>query len=294
MKVEIERNSGFCFGVEHAIRLTEEALSSGEQIYCLGHIVHNEAEVERLENLGLVTITHEQFSKLKNKKVVIRAHGEPPSTYQTARENNIEIIEATCPIVKRIQKKVRDHYKETGKEVQNLLFGQKEHAEVKGLLGQTKGDSILISGPEDIDKVDFNRPAEIFSQTTRSRDRYAEIIKQLRKKYEKQGHEPEKMLAVNNTICGQVANREPRLKKFCNRHDVIVFVSGKSSSNGKMLFGVCHDVNKDSYFVSGASEINESWFDNATSAGVCGATSTPKWLIREVAGKIEKIPGKSI
>jgi 4-hydroxy-3-methylbut-2-enyl diphosphate reductase len=287
MRVEIEQYSGFCFGVENAIKLTEKALLSGEEIYSLGHIVHNEAEVRRLEKLGLKTIDHEHFRDLRNAKVVIRAHGEPPETYAIARRNNIEIIEATCPIVKRIQQKIRRHYEEMGGRVQNIIFGKKEHAEVIGLLGQTGGNAILISDLEDIAKIDYNRPSEIFSQTTKSREKYAEIVSEIRKAYEKAGHEPGRMLEVNNTICGQVANREPVLKKFCDRHEVIVFVSGKSSSNGKMLFNVCSKINPRAYFISDTSEIKDSWFDGVSSVGVCGATSTPKWLIKNVAERIE-------
>ena len=292
MKVEIEPHSGFCFGVEHAIKLTEDALKAGEEIFCLGHIVHNEVEVKRLEDLGLITIDHDEFRKLKNSKIVIRAHGEPPETYRIARENNIEIIEATCPIVKRIQHKVKTHFENTGNNIQNLIYGKKEHAEVVGLLGQTEGHSIVISEAEDIDQIDFGRPAEIFSQTTRSRAKYGELIREIRKRYEKEGYDSEKMLIVNNTICSQVANREPWLRKFCLQHDVIVFVSGKSSSNGKMLYEVCSKINPYTYFISDITEINDSWFDKSSTVGVCGATSTPKWLIKKVAEKIEMIPGK--
>jgi 4-hydroxy-3-methylbut-2-enyl diphosphate reductase len=292
MKVDIEKNSGFCFGVEHAIKLTEEALKSGEEIYSLGHIVHNEAEVKRLEALGLKTINHDEFPLLRNTKVIIRAHGEPPDTYRIARENNIEIIEATCPIVKRIQKKVRNHYKNTGLTVQNLIYGKKEHAEVVGLLGQTEGHSIVISEKKDIDKIDFTRAAEIFSQTTRSREKYAEIIREIKKRYEHKGYDPDKMLTVNNTICGQVANREPQLRNFSLQHDIIIFVSGKSSSNGRMLFEVCSNINPNTHFISDINELRDEWFDKASSVGVCGATSTPKWLINMVAEKIEMISEK--
>ncbi|MEA1887394.1 MAG: 4-hydroxy-3-methylbut-2-enyl diphosphate reductase [Bacteroidota bacterium] len=289
MKVEIEENSGFCFGVEHAIRLTEEALKAEEEIYSLGHIVHNEAEVKRLEDLGMKTIDYDEFRKLKNSKVVIRAHGEPPETYRIARENNIEIIEATCPIVKKIQKKVRNHHENSMKEVQNLIFGKREHAEVIGLLGQTEGHSILLEEPDDIDQIDFTRPAEIFSQTTMSREKYAELARAIRKRYEQEGYEPAKMLRVNNTICNQVANREPELKKFCGEYDVIVFVSGKRSSNGKMLYEVCSGVNKEAHFISDTDEIKDSWFEKASTVGVCGATSTPRWLIKKIAERIESI-----
>lgn len=286
MKVAIEKNSGFCFGVENAIKLTEEALKTGDRIYSLGHIVHNEAEVKRLEALGLITITHEEFRKLRDSKVVIRAHGEPPETYALARENNIELIEATCPIVKNIQKKIRRHHENHGQAVQSIVYGKSEHAEVIGLLGQTGGHSILISGTEDIQQIDLSKPSEIYSQTTRSRESYADIIKEIRKAYANEGHDPDKMLKVNNTICGKVANREPFLRKFCGEYDVIVFVSGKNSSNGRMLYNICLEKNDNTHFISDASEIEEEWFVNMSSAGVSGATSTPRWLIREVAERI--------
>lgn len=294
MKVEIEQYSGFCFGVQNAIKKTEEALKSGETIYCLGHIVHNEAEVERLEKLGMVTVSRDEFQNLKNSKVVIRAHGEPPETYETARRNNLEIIEATCPIVRNIQNRVKQNFDKNGAAVQSLIFGKKEHAEVKGLMGQTAGRSILLSSQEDIHKIDYNKPAEIFSQTTRSRKKYRELIRKIREGYEAKGYDGKEMLRVHNTICGQVANREPRLKKFCREHEVIIFVSGKSSSNGKMLYGVCENVNKNAYFISDSSEIKESWFEGISTVGVCGATSTPKWLIKEVADKIEGIKPQNI
>jgi len=294
MRVDIEMNSGFCFGVEHAIKLTEEALKSGEEVYCLGQIVHNEVEVKRLEGLGLKIIDHNEFRMLRNSKVVIRAHGEPPETYKIALENNNDIIEATCPIVKRIQRKVKNHYENTGKRVQNLIYGKKEHAEVVGLIGHTEGNSIVISEMDDINQINFNKPAEIFSQTTRSREKYAKVINEIRKRYEKEGYEPDEMLRVNNTICGQVANREPQLRKFSRYHDVIIFVSGKSSSNGRMLYEVCLKINPNTYFISDTDELKDAWFDKVSSVGVCGATSTPKWLINKVAEKIKMITDKKV
>lgn len=289
MKVEIEPYSGFCFGVQNAIKKTEEALKSGEKIYCLGHIVHNEAEVERLEKLGMITINKNDFQHLKDRKVVIRAHGEPPETYETARKNNLEIIEATCPIVRKIQDRVRQNFEKNGAAIQSLIFGKKEHAEVVGLMGQAAGKSILLSSPDDLHKIDFDKPAEIFSQTTRSRVKYSEMIKKIRQGYEAKGYDGKEMLLAHNTICGQVANRQPRLKKFCSQHEVIVFVSGKSSSNGKMLYDVCNNVNKRAYFISDSSDIKVSWFEGISTVGVCGATSTPEWLIKEVADKIDKM-----
>lgn len=294
MKVEMEKHAGFCFGVERAIKMAEEALEAGEQVFSLGHIVHNEAEVKRLERLGLATIGEDEFRKLQNKKVLIRAHGEPPETYDTARKNNIELVEATCPIVRRIQKMIKDVNINYGEQFQTLLFGKKNHAEVIGLLGQTGGKSTLLSDLEDIKKVDFNRPAVIFSQTTKSRERYAELVKALKEEYKMAGHDPDLMLQVNNTICGQVANREPHLKKFCAEYDIIIFVSGKRSSNGRMLYQVCKGVNPVVYFISDDSEIDYSWFEGVSSVGVSGATSTPGWLIRKVADKIKMTGDKRI
>lgn len=283
MRIEIENSSGFCFGVENAILMAEEALKSGVKVYSLGQIVHNEIEVERLKNLGLITINHEQFKKLNNCKVLIRAHGEPPETYITARNNGIEIVEATCPIVKKLQSRVeKAWFKSTESSGQVAIFGKSGHAEVKGLLGQANGEALLLSNKDDLTKIDFTLPISLFSQTTRSKGEYNQIIEEIREKYRSCGHNPDKMVKVNNTICGQVANREPALIKFAKKHDIILFVSGTNSSNGRMLFEVCKKVNSSSHFITSFKEINPEWLVNKVSIGLCGATSTPRWLIKEI------------
>lgn len=290
MKIEIEPRSGFCFGVENAIKIAENALSQGENVYCLGSIVHNEQEVARLHNLGLVTIDHIRFAGLKNCKVLIRAHGEPPQTYELALKNNIEIIEATCPIVSRLQERIRNEWIKSGTSgAQIVLFGKESHAEVKGLLGQTGNNSILLRNVNDINNIDFSRPVVLFSQTTLSRDKYYEIISAIKSRFEENGTDSSSMLKVNNSICGQVSNREPALMKFSRMHDIIIFVSGKESSNGRMLFEVCRSVNNRSYFISSPGDIDSSWLKGVETVGISGATSTPKWLINEVSLRIKEL-----
>ncbi len=291
MKVEIEPGSGFCFGVENAIRIAEEELRAGEKVFCLGEIVHNDTEVARLKDLGLITISHEEFAKLKDNKVLIRAHGEPPSTYETARQNNITVIEATCPIVHSLQGKVKQVLVSAReKNGQVVIFGKEDHAEVIGLLGAASEKGVLITGLHDLDKIDFTRPVWLFSQTTKSKAEYALISKTIQERQESiREKNPDIFLKVFNTICGQVSGREPRLKVFSRKNDVIIFVSGKNSSNGHMLFEVCQEENKRSYFISSPEEINPEWFTNAVSVGVCGATSTPRWLIHKVAETIGKM-----
>ncbi len=291
MKVEIDRKSGFCFGVRNAVEIAEEALLRGEKVFSLGPIVHNDKEVERLESLGLVSINQQQFSDLKNSKVLIRAHGEPPETYRIANENNITIIEATCPIVKKLQLKMSGTWKRIGKDNgQIVLFGKPGHAEVVGLLGQTGNEGILISGPADIDKIDFARPVALFSQTTMEINEFNHVKELIYNKMKDHGIlDPDHYLEVNNTVCGQVSNREPNLRSFAREHDTIIFVSGKESSNGKMLFSVCKSENPDTHFVSSLEEIDKSWFEGKRSAGICGATSTPKWLIEEIRDFVSTI-----
>jgi 4-hydroxy-3-methylbut-2-enyl diphosphate reductase len=291
MKVDIEPGSGFCFGVENAIRIAEEELRAGEKVFCLGEIVHNDIEVTRLKDLGLISISHEEFAKLKDCKVLIRAHGEPPSTYETARQNNITVIEATCPIVHSLQGKIK-HVLASVREKngQVVIFGKQSHAEVIGLLGAASEKGLLVTGLHDLNKIDFTKPVWLFSQTTKSKTEYALIIEAIQKKQESMHAEnPGIFLKVFNTICGQVSGREPKLKIFAGKNDVIIFVSGKNSSNGRMLYEVCLEENKRSYFISSPEEINPEWFTNAGSAGVCGATSTPRWLIHKVAGTVEKM-----
>ena len=291
MLVEIDTRSGFCFGVQNAVEIAEKALVNGEKVFSLGPIVHNDKEVERLSTLGLATIDHREFSNLRDCKVLIRAHGEPPETYQTAARNNITIIEATCPIVKRLQSKIKDSWMNTKRSNgQVVIFGKPGHAEVVGLLGQTNNESILVSGPGDITKIDISRPVYLFAQTTMSVREYMNFADMIREKMIERGiSEPDNLLLVNKTICGQVSNREPHLISFAKKHDVIVFVSGKESSNGKILYSVCKEVNENTYFVSGLEEIDESWFKGKRSAGICGATSTPKWLIETISDRISNI-----
>ncbi|MBG0860403.1 MAG: 4-hydroxy-3-methylbut-2-enyl diphosphate reductase [Bacteroidales bacterium] len=288
MVVDIDKKSGFCFGVQNAVEIAEKALLKGEKVYSLGPIVHNDKEVHRLAALGLITIDYDKFRKLKNCKVLIRAHGEAPETYITAAKNNITIIEATCPIVKKLQSRIRKTWLNTRvNNGQIVIFGKPGHAEVVGLLGQTNNEGILVSGPGDLRKVDLSRPVWLFAQTTMSLKDYTHFADLLRSEMAEKGiTEPDKFLVVNNTICGQVSNREPHLMEFAREHDIVIFVSGRESSNGKMLFSVCRSVNPDTYFISSADEIDKQWFEGKKSAGVCGATSTPKWLIEQIYGHI--------
>ena len=291
MVVEIDRQSGFCFGVQNAVEIAEKALLKGEKVFSLGPIVHNDKEVDRLSGLGLASIDHEMFRNLKNCKVLIRAHGEPPETYVTAEKNNITIIEATCPIVKRLQSKIRDTWIKTKEgNGQVVIFGKPGHAEVVGLLGQINNEGILVSGTEDFGKIDITRPVYLFSQTTMSVSEYRNLIEILQTRMLENGIEdPAKNLIINKTICGQVSNREPHLKAFAKKHDTIIFVSGRESSNGKMLYSVCKNVNSDTHFVSSQEELNLDWFKGKNSVGICGATSTPKWLIENIRDIISNI-----
>lgn len=283
MKVEIDHKSGFCFGVVNAIKKAEETLGRGEKLYCLGDIVHNGMEIKRLEALGLVTIDREEYLNLKNCRVLLRAHGEPPSTYEHARANNIELIDATCPVVLKLQQRVKKAYEQMeAEDGQIILFGKKGHAEVTGLNGQTKDQSIIIEDEEDLKQVDPDKPAFLFSQTTKSIDHFQQLAQRL----QKNAKQP---LIVKDTICRQVANRVPRMKEFASQHDILIFVGGKKSSNARFLFDVCKQTNPDSYFISTLEELDENWFQNKQSAGICGATSTPQWLMEQVAEKIKAL-----
>ncbi len=291
MLVETDKQSGFCFGVQNAVEIAEKALSKGEKVFSLGPIVHNDKEVERLSSLGLVSIDHDKFRTLKDCKVLIRAHGEPPETYLIAEKNNITIIEATCPIVKQLQSKIKNTWIKTRKgNGQVVIFGKAGHAEVIGLQGQIENDAILISGPDDLRKIDITRPVYLFSQTTMSVKEYRNLIEILRSGMREKGiTDPDKNLVINKTICGQVSNREPHLKIFAKKHDTIIFVSGKESSNGRMLYSVCRNVNPDTHFVSSPEEIDKAWFKGKNSVGICGATSTPKWLIENIGDIVSNI-----
>lgn len=290
MKIDIDSNSGFCFGVVNAIQLAEMELERNDALYCLGDIVHNSAEVERLKEKGLITIDHEQFKILKDCKVLLRAHGEPPETYQTAIKNNIQLIDASCPVVLKLQNNIKLGFDDIlSKGGQVVIYGKEGHAEVNGLVGQTNGKAIVIGGMEDLNKIDFSKPINLFSQTTKSIAGFYEIQKEIKKRMiSTQGTKDVEFIS-NDTICRQVSHREPQLREFVKKHHVVVFVSGKKSSNGRMLFEVCKDENPNTYFVSDADELQKEWFVNAETVGVCGATSTPRWLMEKVAKNIENL-----
>ncbi len=278
MKIEIDERSGFCFGVVTAIHKAEEELAKGETLYCLGDIVHNNREVERLKSMGLITINREEFKQLHNAKVLLRAHGEPPETYQIARENNIEIIDATCPVVLQLQKRIKQESRPEGTtEKQIVIYGKPGHAEVLGLVGQTDGKAIVIERAEEAQKLDFSKSIRLFSQTTKSLDGFQEIVGQI-----KQQISPDATFEYYDTICRQVANRMPKLREFAASHDLVFFVSGKKSSNGKILFEECLKVNANSHLIDSEEEIDPSLLEGVESIGVCGATSTPKWLMEQI------------
>ena len=288
MEVTIDVNSGFCFGVVFAIQMAEDELSNSGSLYCLGDIVHNNMEVERLEKKGLKIINHEQFKNLHDTKVLIRAHGEPPETYKTAIENNIELIDASCPVVLKLQNRIRNGAENLG-DGQIVVYGKEGHAEVNGLVGQTNGRAIIVDNIADLDKLDYSKPIQFFSQTTQPTDGFKVMRDEIQRRVKAAGNGDEIVLESNDTLCRQVSNREPQLKEFAANHDVIVFVSGKKSSNGKVLFDVCHEVNPKSYFISTWEEVDLSWFDNDTKVGICGATSTPMWLMEEIADKLRQL-----
>ena len=283
IKVEIDEGSGFCFGVVTAIHKAEEELAKGETLYCLGDIVHNSREVERLKAMGLITINRDEFRQLRNAKVLLRAHGEPPETYQIAHKNNIEIIDATCPVVLRLQKRIKQEFrKEDFEAKQIVIYGKNGHAEVLGLVGQTGGQAIVIESAEEAKKLDFTKSIRLFSQTTKSLDEVQEIVE-----YIKLHISPDATFEYYDTICRQVANRMPNLREFAATHDLIFFVSGKKSSNGKMLFEECLKVNANSHLIDNEKEIDPTLLRNVKSIGVCGATSTPKWLMEKIHDHIQ-------
>ena len=283
IKVEIDEGSGFCFGVVTAIHKAEEELAKGETLYCLGDIVHNSREVERLKAMGLITINRDEFRQLRNAKVLLRAHGEPPETYQIAHKNNIEIIDATCPVVLRLQKRIKQEFrKEDFEEKQIVIYGKICNAEVLGLVGQTGGQAIVIESAEEAKKLDFTKSIRLFSQTTKSLDEFQEIVE-----YIKLHISPDATFEYYDTICRQVANRMPNLREFAATHDLIFFVSGKKSSNGKMLFEECLKVNANSHLIDNEKEIDPTLLRNVESIGVCGATSTPKWLMEKIHDHIQ-------
>ena len=281
MKIEVDKGSGFCFGVVEAIRRAEERLEQDEHLFCLGDIVHNNSEVERLRQKGLTTISHEQFFTMSNTTVLLRAHGEPPEIYKYAQENNIKLIDATCPVVLKLQNRILKSYENGLKDnTQLVIYGKKGHAEVNGLVGQTNGDALVVEGIEDLEQLDFSRPIVLYSQTTKGLEGLHHLTEKLKNKSVKIP------VKIHDTICRQVANRIPGIKKFAKLFDLVLFVSGKKSSNGKMLFDICSTVNPNTKFISDLNEIDVDWFRNIQSVGICGATSTPKQLLEEVANYI--------
>lgn len=275
LQIEIDNGSGFCFGVTTAIQKAEEELAQGKTLYCLGDIVHNGMECERLKKMGLITITHDDLKVLHDAKVLLRAHGEPPATYELARTNNIEIIDATCPVVLQLQKRIKTQY-EMFPHAQIVIFGKNGHAEVLGLVGQTQGHAIVIEQFEEVKRLDFSRDIYLYSQTTKSLDEFHRIIGYI------QSHVSEGVTFRSfDTICRQVANRMPNISQFATRHDLILFVCGRKSSNGKVLYNECLRVNPNSHLIEGPEEINPDWLDGIETIGICGATSTPKWLMEQ-------------
>lgn len=279
MLIEIDEGSGFCFGVTTAIKKAEEVLASHGNLYCLGDIVHNGREVERLKKLGLLTVNHHDLEQMHDSTVLLRAHGEPPQTYAVAKSHNISVIDATCPVVLNLQKRIRKAYEEGG---QIVIYGKNGHAEVVGLVGQTDGSAVVIESLEDAKRLDFGHDIQLFSQTTKSLEGFREIVE-----YIGGNMKDGARFSYFDTICRQVANRMPNIRKFAARHDVILFVCGKKSSNGKVLYNQCLTVNPRTYMVDDPSEIDFSWFDGVKSVGICGATSTPKWLMEDCKRRIE-------
>ena len=289
MIITIDSKSGFCFGVVHAIEAVEKTLQNQNHLYCLGDIVHNNEEVSRLKEMGMEVIDTERMKTLSNQNVLIRAHGEPPETYKLAKKNNLSIIDATCPVVLELQKKVRKGYLAMKKKNgQVVIFGKKGHAEVIGLTGQTNNKAIVISNLNEIDAIDFSKPLRLYAQTTQSLSVYKSLVELIKTRYDLQGCEKPDFIWYD-TVCRQVSNREVHLRKFALRHDVIIFVSGKESSNGLQLFQICKSVNSRSYMISSENDLQKSWFKDCKHTGICGATSTPMWLMNAIAEKVRLI-----
>ena len=283
IQIEIDNGSGFCFGVTTAIKKAEEELAQGKTLYCLGDIVHNGMECERLREMGLITINHDEMKQLHDVKVLLRAHGEPPETYELARRNHIEIIDATCPVVLQLQKRIKTQYDESA-DKQIVIFGKKGHAEVLGLVGQTQSNAIVIESFDEVTKLDFTRDIYLYSQTTKSLDEFHRIIDYI------QSHiSPDATFQSFDTICRNVANRMPNISQFATRHDLILFVCGRKSSNGKVLFNECLRVNPNTHLIEDPQEIDPAWLDGIHTVGICGATSTPRWLMEQCRDAILKM-----
>lgn len=279
-EIEIDPDSGFCFGVVTAINKAEEHLAADSHLYCLGDIVHNNDEVARLSAEGLETITHDRLKELSGVKVLLRAHGEPPSTYKTAEERGITLVDATCPVVLKLQERIRDTYRRPDAP-QIVIYGKLGHAEVNGLVGQTEGTAIVVESTDDLSKIDFSKPLALYSQTTKSLEGYAAIIEAISAKIS-----PGVAFEHYDTICRQVSRRVPQLRKFASCHDIVVFVAGDKSSNGRILFSHCREVNPRTVMTSNGSDLRPELFASAGSIGICGATSTPRWLMEQVKSRI--------
>ena len=286
--IEIDKGSGFCFGVTTAIRKAEEELNKSGHLYCLGDIVHNTAEVDRVASCGLETITHEQLEQLHDVKVLLRAHGEPPETYEIARRNRIEIIDATCPVVLKLQQRIHATFNsdaQADKSIpQIVIYGKRGHAEVLGLVGQTQGQATVIENIDEIDKIDYSRDIYLYSQTTKSVQEFQHIVEEIKRRVK-----PGVTFRSFDTICRSVANRIPQIREFARQHELILFVSGAKSSNGRILFAECQDANPDSHLISGEGDIDPAWLQGKERIGVCGATSTPRWLMQRVSDAVQQL-----
>lgn len=284
MNIQIDSKSGFCFGVVKAISKAEEELEKGGVLYCLGDIVHNGLEVERLEKKGLITIDHEQFAQLHDAKVLLRAHGEPPSTYEIAKKNNITLIDASCPVVLKLQSRIKTAYESAPEDTQLVIYGEVGHAEIKGLLGQTGGNAIIVEKESDLSSIDLKKNIRLFSQTTKSLEGFNNLIKKISNEVDDSAQ-----FEYSDTICRQVSNRIPNITTFAQQNDIIIFVSGKKSSNGKVLYEHSKSINPNTFMVSDPAEIKSLNLDLTKSIGICGATSTPRWLMDEVAAALQSL-----
>lgn len=285
MNIEIDKKSGFCFGVVKAISKAEEELAKGDVLYCLGDIVHNGQEVDRLTKMGMITINHEQFAQLHDAKVLLRAHGEPPSTYETAQRNNITLIDASCPVVLKLQSRIKNAYEApSDSETQIVIYGETGHAEVNGLVGQTDGKAIIVEKESDLSKVDLSKNIRLFSQTTKSLEGFNKLIQNISDQKEEAAQ-----FEYSDTICRQVSNRIPNITTFAKENEIVIFVSGKKSSNGKVLYEHSKSINPNTYIVSEPSELFELDLDLTKKIGICGATSTPMWLMEKVADTLRSL-----
>jgi 4-hydroxy-3-methylbut-2-enyl diphosphate reductase len=290
MKVSVDQHSGFCWGVVRAIDIAEEEMREPSKLYSLGPIIHNPVEIERLEQKGMEIVTHSDFPRLKGQKVLIRAHGEPPSTYELAKKHGVTLIDATCPVVTKVQERVRKFYDEG---YQIIVFGKENHAEVVGVVGHVNNEAVVIRTVEEISKVDPSRKTVLFSQTTMDKQTFYEIARSLKEKireFEVGTFEESAIdFHAKDTICGQVSGRDKKLREYAAQNDVMIFVAGRSSSNGRVLYDICRDTNPNSHFVESESELQKEWFEGKQTVGISGATSTPQWLVEKVKHSIEQM-----